>query len=81
LALVVKAAIEKTKRRTIKPAKYITHFKLPLLKLEIMKNPDSKTGDKDERSCKIPPIDNDTPGSKLDNIAALMKLSDALFCG
>jgi hypothetical protein len=29
----------------------------------------------------MPPMDKDTPGSKLDNIAALMKLSDALFCG
>ena len=63
--------IEKTKRRIIKPAKYITHFKLPLLKLEMMKKPDSSTGDKDERSCKILPIDRDTPGSKFDNIVAL----------
>ena len=73
--------MEKTKRRTIKPAKYITHFKLPLLKLEIMKNPDSKTGDKDESICKIPPIDNDTPGSKFDNIDALTNFAYALSCG
>lgn len=78
---MVKAATEKMKRRTTNPAKYITHFRLPLLKLEITKNPDSKTGDKDESICKMPPMDNDTPGSKLDNIADLMKLSDALFCG
>jgi hypothetical protein len=81
LALVVKAATEKMKRRTTNPAKYITHFKLPLLKLEIMKNPDSKTGDKDESICKIPPIDKDTPGSKLDNIAALTNFVVALSCG
>ena len=78
---MVKAAIEKMKRRITKPAKYITHFKLPLLKLEIMKNPDSRTGDKDERSCKIPPMDKDIPGSKLDNIADLTNFSYALSCG
>jgi hypothetical protein len=58
----VKAATEKMKRRTTNPAKYITHLRLPLLKLEIMKNPDSKTGDRDESTCKIPPMDKDIPG-------------------
>ena len=77
----MKAVIEKTKRRIINPAKYITHFKFPLLKLEIMKNPDNKTGDKDERSCKIPPIDNDTPGSKFDNMDALTNFAYADYCG
>jgi hypothetical protein len=67
----VKAVIEKTKRRIINPAKYITHFKFPLLKLEIMKNPDNRRGDRDESNCRIPPIDIDIPGSKLDNIAVL----------
>ena len=46
-----------------------------------MKNPDSRTGDKDERSCKIPPIDKDTPGSKLDNIAALTNFAYVDSCG
>jgi hypothetical protein len=67
------------KRRIIKPAKYITHFKFPLLKLEIMKNPDNKTGDKEDSSCRIPPIDIDTPGSKLDNLNVLIKLVFAEF--
>jgi hypothetical protein len=67
----VNAVIEKMKRRIINPAKYITHFKFPLLKLEIMKNPDNRRGDKEESNCRILPIDIDTPGSTLDNIAAL----------
>ena len=46
-----------------------------------MKNPDSKTGDKDESICKIPPIDNDTPGSKFDNIDALTNFVYADSCG
>jgi hypothetical protein len=75
----VKAVMEKTKSRIIKPAKYITHFKFPLLKLEIMKNPDNKTGDKEDSSCRIPPIDIDTPGSKLDNLNVLIKLVFAEF--
>jgi hypothetical protein len=76
---VVKAVMEKTKSRIIKPAKYITHFKFPLLKLEIMKNPDNKRGDKEDSSCRIPPIDIDTPGSKLDNLNVLIKLVYAEF--
>ena len=81
LALVVKAVTEKMKSNIIKPAKYITHFKFPLLKLEIIKNPDNRTGDKAESICKIPPIDMDTPGSKLDNIAALTNFAYADSCG
>jgi hypothetical protein len=77
----VKAVMEKMKSNIIKPAKYITHFKFPLLKLEIIKNPDNSTGDKAESSCKIPPIDMDTPGSKLDIIAALTNFAYADSCG
>jgi hypothetical protein len=44
-----------------------------------MKNPDNKTGDKEDRSCRIPPIDIDTPGSKLDNLNVLIKLVYAEF--
>jgi len=77
----VKAVMEKMKSKTIKPAKYITHFKFPLLKLEIMKKPDNRTGDKEESSCKILPMDNETPGSKLDNIAALANFAYADSCG
>jgi hypothetical protein len=60
--LVVNAMIEKTKSKIINPAKYITHFKSPLLKLEMIKKTDNKRGDNDESICRIPPIDNDTPG-------------------
>jgi hypothetical protein len=44
-----------------------------------MKNPDNKTGDKEDSSCRIPPIDIDTPGSKLDNLNVLIKLVFAEF--
>jgi hypothetical protein len=65
--LVVKAAIENKKSNKTKPAKYINHFRSPLLILEIIKNADNIKGESDEISWKILPNVISIPGSLLIN--------------